>query len=741
MKHDDVKRETFPVLEMSCAACAVSVESVLKTRQGVHDVSVNFASQTATVSYNTAVVNPLALQETVRSAGYDLVVNVEDPQAAHEAAQQKHYQALVKRAIGALTLAVPVAILGMFFMDWKYSAHIAFVLSIPVVFYFGRTFFVHAWQQLQHGRANMDTLVALSSGIAFLFSAFNTFFPEYWHARGLHAHVYYEAADLIIGFISLGKMLEARAKARTSFALKKLMGLQPKTVRVVQNSNEKEIAVSALQIGDIIIVKPGDRIAVDGTVCQGESYVDESMISGEPVAVLRQPGDTVFAGTVNQRGTFRFEAQKVGHNTLLAQIVQRVQEAQGSKAPVQKLVDRIAGIFVPVVIGMALLTFLIWIIFGGEHAVTHAVLTSVSVLVIACPCALGLATPMAIMVGIGKGAEHNILIRDAESLERAHRVTAVVLDKTGTITEGKPAVSGIRWKEGSPANSLDAILLTLEQQSEHPLAGAVVTYMQTLGVTQTRIPDTFESITGRGIVGRIDNQTYYVGNAALLREHNITIAPALTGQAQTWQADGATAIFFADTATAHAVVAVSDTIRRNAHAAITQLQRQGIEVYMLTGDTVDTARVVANKVGIKNYTGAARPADKAAFIRRLQQAKHVVAMVGDGINDSEALAQADVSIAMGKGSDLAMDVAKVTLMTSDLQHIPKMLKISGATVRGIRQNLFLAFVYNSIGIPIAAGLLYPVNGFLLDPMLASAAMALSSLSVVANSLRLRRTTL
>jgi len=740
MKRDELKKETFPVLEMSCAACAVSVESALRAREGVREASVNFASQTATVGYDAGVVSAGQLQEAVRAAGYDLVVGAEDPQAAQEVAQQEHYRALVKRAVGALVLSVPVAVLGMVFMDWRYSAYVSFVLSVPVVFYFGRSFFVHAWQQLKHGRANMDTLVALSSGIAFLFSAFNTFFAEFWHSRELHAHVYYEAADLIIGFISLGKMLEARARTQTSSALRKLMGLQPKTVWVIKDNLETEAQVAALQVKDIVVVKPGARIAVDGIVVQGESYVDESMISGEPVAVLRKVGDAVFAGTVNQRGSFRFEAQKVGRDTLLAQIVQRVQEAQGSKAPVQHLVDRIAGVFVPVVIGISILTFVVWMFFGGENAFTHALLTSVSVLVIACPCALGLATPMAVMVGIGKGAEHNILIRDAESLELAHRVTAVVLDKTGTITEGKPLVTDIHWRSEEAAR-LSAVLLGLEQLSEHPLAGAVAAYLREAGVNEVRIPQGFESITGRGVTGMVDGKKYYTGNEALLREKGVVIDTSLSVPAQRWQADGATVIYFADEYAAQAALAIADKVRGSSHAAIEALKRQGIAVYMLTGDNVDTARVVSGKVGIENYSGAVLPMEKAAFIRRLQDTGAVVAMVGDGINDSEALAQADVSMAMGKGSDLAMDVAKVTLMTSDLQYVPKVLQLSRSAVRGIRQNLFLAFIYNSIGIPIAAGVLYPWNGFLLDPMIASAAMALSSLSVVGNSLRLKRASL
>ncbi len=444
-KTSQIKRESFPVLEMTCAACAVSVESMLKATPGVKDAGVNFANQTAWVEYNNNLTSPHDLQKSVQSIGYDLVVDVADPQAVQEEAQHKYYTEIKNKTIWSSILALPVAIIGMFYMDMPYGNYISMILSAPVVFYFGRNFFVNAWKQAKYGKANMDTLVALSTGIAFLFSTFNTLFPGFWHARGVHAHVYFEAASVVIAFISLGKMLEERAKSNTSSAIKKLMGLQPKTVRVVVGEIESEVPVADVRVGDKILVRPGEKIPVDGTVVSGSSFVDESMISGEPLPVQKTEGQKVLGGTINQKGSFQFQAVKVGGDTMLAQIIEMVKQAQGSKAPVQKLVDKIAGIFVPVVIGIAILTFIIWMIFGGDNAFTHALLTSVTVLVIACPCALGLATPTAIMVGMGKGAENNILIKDAESLEIANKVNAVVLDKTGTITEGKLLVTDLIW--------------------------------------------------------------------------------------------------------------------------------------------------------------------------------------------------------------------------------------------------------------------------------------------------------
>jgi P-type Cu2+ transporter len=728
-------KQSFPVLEMTCAACAVSVESMLKTTAGVTAASVNYANQSAQVEYDASETNPSQLQNSIRAIGYDLVIDTEDPQTIKEEAQLRQYEEVKRRTIWSSILALPVFIIGMFFMDMPYGNYISMILTAPVVFYFGRNFFIHAWKQARFGKANMDTLVALSTGIAFLFSLFNTFFPEFWHRRGIHPHVYYEAAAVVIAFISLGKLLEEKAKSNTSSAIKKLMGLQPKTVRVLFEGTEAEWPIAVVKVGTIIIVRPGEKIPVDGVVTSGSSYVDESMISGEPVAVEKKVGEKVFAGTINQKGSFQFEAQKVGGDTILAHIIKMVQEAQGSKAPVQKLVDKIAGIFVPVVIGISTLTFITWMLVGGEDAFTHALLTSVTVLVIACPCALGLATPTAIMVGVGKGAENNILIKDAESLELAHKVNAIILDKTGTITEGKPQVTQMAWLEGlANTDELKKILYAIENKSEHPLAEAISRYLQTASDIKV---DDFESITGKGVHARVGNQIYYVGNKKLVEESNCMGCADLDQMASLWSETANTVIWFADSRKVLAVIAIADKIKDSSKAAIASLQQKGIEVYMLTGDNPQTAKAVAHQVGLKHYKAEVLPSDKAEFVKQLQAEGKVVAMVGDGINDSQALAQADVSIAMGKGSDIAMDVAKMTLITSDLQSIPKALNLSTKTVRGIRQNLFWAFIYNVIGIPIAAGVLYPINGFLLDPMIAGAAMALSSVSVVSNSLRLK----
>lgn len=733
-------RANFPVLEMTCAACAISVESMLKATPGVASASVNFANQTALVEYDPAAARPADLRQAVQSIGYDLVVDVEDPQAVQEEAKQKQLRGIRLQTLWSAALSVPVVIIGMFFMDMPFGTYISMLLSAPVVFWFGRSFFIHAWKQARYGKANMDTLVALSTGIAFLFSVFNTFFPEFWHQRGLHAHVYYEAAAVVITFISLGKWLEERAKSSTSSAIRKLMGLQPKTVRIVKDGAEKEIPMADVKVGNEVIVRPGEKIPVDGTVSSGVSFVDESMISGEPIPVEKKSGDRVFAGTINQKGSFRFEATKVGADTLLAQIIRMVQDAQGSKAPVQQLVDKIAGIFVPVVIGIAILTFAAWMVFGGADAFTHALLTSITVLVIACPCALGLATPTAIMVGIGKGAEHNILIKDAESLELGRKVNAMVLDKTGTITEGKPVVTELQWLVSGATVEYQNILFSMELQSEHPLAQAVVDKLRGEGSRSVAV-DEFSSVTGKGVVARAAGVTYRIGNRDLLADAGVMLSPEQLQQVSSWEDRASTIVFFADETRALAMMAIADRIKPTSAAAVRALHALGIEVHLLTGDQEKAAAAVARETGINHVRSGVLPTEKLDYVKALQAQGKVVAMVGDGINDSQALAQADVSIAMGHGSDIAMDVAKMTLITSDLMAIPKALKLSAKTVAGIRQNLFWAFIYNLIGIPVAAGLLYPINGFLLDPMIAGAAMALSSVSVVSNSLRLKFTSL
>lgn len=736
---------SLPVLGMSCAACAVSVESIISAQEGVTQAEVNYATQKVKVSYDPAVTGPAKFQKAVQSIGYDLITDTDIEKGDEKQAevQAHHYKMLKKRTIAAAILTIPVVVTGMFLMDLPYANYIMLVLTAPVVFYFGKSFFVNAWKQAGHSKANMDTLVALSTGIAFIFSVFNTVYPEFWHSRGLHPHVYFEAAAVVIVFIMLGKLLEENAKSNTSGAIKKLIGLQPKTVLLITEKGELEIPVADVQKGDKLLVRSGEKIPVDGTLYEGSSYVDESMLSGEPVAVLKEQGSKVFAGTINQKGSFRFTADKVGSETMLAQIIQMVQDAQGSKAPVQKLVDKVAGIFVPVVIFIALLTLGIWILVDGQHAFTQGLLAMVTVLVIACPCALGLATPTAIMVGIGKGAESGILIKDAEALELGYKANAIVLDKTGTITAGKPVVTAIHWNKdlSEEEGLLEQIFAALEQSSEHPLAEAIYNELKAKGVKPVDIIN-FDSLTGMGVSGIYHGKKYIAGSHKAVKNQLSASglqdeAKGLLEQAKILQEQAQTVIYFADDSKVLAVVAIADQVKEGSAAAVTELKKLGITVYMLTGDNEQTAAAVAKQAGIDHYQAEVLPSDKAAFIEKLQQAGKVVAMVGDGINDSQALAQADVSIAMGKGSDIAIDVAKITLISSDLRQVPKALQLSRLTVKTIRQNLFWAFIYNLIGIPIAAGVLYPFNGFLLNPMIAGAAMALSSVSVVSNSLRLK----
>ena len=735
MTNKSIVQETFPVMGMSCASCSARVEKTLNRQPSVRRATVNYASATATVEYDSQNCSPEALQQAVQNAGYDLLIKQdENTPDKVEQAHDKKYRALKFRATWAIVLSVPVMVIGMFFMDMPYANLIMWLFSTPVVFWLGRSFFTSAWKQLKHGTANMDTLVANSTGIAYLFSLFNMLFPEFWLERGIHPHVYFEAASVIIAFILLGRLLEEKAKGNTSSAIRKLMGLQPQTVTVITGpSSEKVVPIEQIRPGDIILVKPGERIAVDGIVTEGSSYVDESMLSGEPVAVAKQKNAKVFAGTINQKGSFRFSAEKVGTDTLLAKIIHMVQDAQDSKAPVQQLADKIAGIFVPVIIGIAVLSFIAWMLLDGQNGFTHGLLALVTVLIIACPCALGLATPTAIMVGIGKGAERGILIKDAESLETAKKIDTVVLDKTGTVTEGKPVVGDLIWATQTAAH--ENIFYSLEKLSEHPLAEAVVRHLQNARDVSI---DNFESITGRGVKGESDGKTYYAGNRKLLEENRITVSRSLSDEAARLAADAQTVIWFADSENALAIAGITDQIKQSSIQAVSELQAAGIEVYMLTGDNEATAQEIARKAGILHYRAGMLPQDKAAFIGSLQKNGRKVAMAGDGINDSAALAQADLSIAMGGGSDIAMDVAKMTIISSDLTKIPEALKLSRLTVRTIRQNLFWAFIYNIIGVPVAAGVLYPVNGFLLNPMIAGAAMAFSSVSVVTNSLRLKR---
>ncbi|MDC0979738.1 heavy metal translocating P-type ATPase [Balneolaceae bacterium] len=761
-------KEAFPVIGMSCAACASSVESILSHTKGVQQAEVNFATELVWVEYEESL-SPEDLHEALKKVGYGLLWSTDDSgdelAEAQKKAHEEYYQQVKTRTIASILLSIPVVIIGMGFMDWQFGRWISLVLSLPVLFYYGRHFYVNAWKQAIHGQSNMDTLVALSTGIAFLFSLFNTLFPQVLLARGYEVYVYYEAAVVIIAFVSLGKWLEERAKSNTSSALKKLMGLQPKNVHIwmaknsadsssisdnfdVQQGEEQLIPLKWVKEGQIIIVRPGEHVPVDGQVIFGESYVDESMITGEPIGVLKKKGERVYAGTINQKGSFYFIAEKIGKQTYLSQIISRVQQAQGSKAPVQKLVDRIAGVFVPVVLGIAVLSMVVWMVVGGQEMVTQAILAAVAVLVIACPCALGLATPTAIMVGIGKGAEHQILIKDAQSLELAHKVDTVVLDKTGTLTQGRPALTDEKWfldgleKEQS---SVAAIIWAIEHQSEHPLSEAFLAHYQSdYNSSEDKIVLTrFESMTGKGVEAEDqEGNSYTLGSISYLRDRyknqwNAEVLSSQEDQFRQWEGQAKTVIGFVMNEELRALFALADPLKPTSKSSIEALHSQGLRVIMLSGDSSKTAEAVAKELGIEEVWAQMLPEQKADKIRALQAQGSIVAMVGDGINDSEALAAADVSVAMGQGSDIAMDVAKVTLISSDPGLLAKAFTLSHDTVRGIRQNLFWAFIYNIIGIPIAAGVLYPFNGFLLDPMIAGAAMAFSSVSVVTNSLRLK----
>ena len=729
------QHKNLPVLEMTCAGCATSVEKIVRNQPGVIQSSVNFASESLSVEYLPNMVTAADLQAAVQSMGYDLIIEEAGEESESlEDLQALKYARLQKRTLWAGLLTVPVVVIGMFFMHMPYANPIMWALTTPVLMWFGKDFFINAWKQARHGSANMDTLVALSTGVAYIFSAFNTVYPEYWTNQGLEAHVYFEAAAVIVTFILLGKLLEEKAKGNTSEALKKLIGLQPKHITVLDDdgSTQKEIAIQDVQKGQIVVVKPGEKIAVDGEVTSGSSYVDESMLSGEPLPVLKEEGGEVFAGTINQKGSFQFKALKVGSETMLANIIRMVRDAQGSKAPVQKLVDRISAVFVPSVMLIALLAFGTWMIWGGEDGFTQGLLAMITVLVIACPCALGLATPTAIMVGVGKGAEMGILIKDAESLERTQKVNAVVLDKTGTITEGKPQVVEEWWINDQQENK--QILYSMEKSSEHPLAEAVTAHYKDLD--SLKMQD-FDSITGKGISARYLDRDYFIGNGRFMEDQKLDVPSGISSRADAWSELGHTVIWFASEVEIMAIISIADKIKESSPEAIRQLHEAGIEVYMLTGDQEVTASVMAHQAGIKHYKAGVLPKEKAEFVKELQAKGKIVAMVGDGINDSAALAQADVSIAMGQGSDIAMDVAKMTIISSDLSKIPMAIKLSRQTVATVRQNLFWAFVYNIIGIPIAAGVLYPIIGFLLNPMIAGAAMALSSVSVVSNSLRLK----
>ncbi len=725
----------FPVSGMSCAVCASTVESTLKSVNGVKSASVNFATKTVQINYNSNVVSPINLKKAVIEFGYNLIIEPNSENTI-EIEQNNEIKKLTKNVIGSFVFSLPVFIMAMFFHHYYYLNWVMMILTLSVLLFFGKTFFINAYKQLRHGKANMDTLVAMSTGFSFLFSFLNTVYPQWLVNNGVEPHVYYESAAIIVSFILTGRLLESKSRQKTSAALKKLIGLQPKTIVIIDGEEEREIDIRVAEVGMLIKVRPGEKIPVDGILVSGQSFVDESTITGEPIPNEKIKGEKVFAGTVNQSGSFVFEATGVGSDTVLGQIINAVKHAQGSKAPVQNLADKIAGIFVPVVIGIALLTFVLWIFIGGFPYITYAVLSLVTVLVIACPCALGLATPTAIMVGIGKGAENGILIRDASSLENACKISVVVFDKTGTLTEGKPEVEEVIWENGFGSKNEIIAILSAESASEHPLAKAISQYFLKKEYKIEKITN-FKNNAGLGITADLFDLSIGIGSIKFLETLGMHPSKTIISESERLLKQGNTIVYAGIRDKIIAVFALTDKIKNNAINVITTLKEMRIKTILLTGDNIQTAKIVSEKLGLDDFEAALLPAQKSEYIAKLKQSGQIVAMVGDGINDAQALTEANISMAMGKGSDIAIDVADITLVASDPIKVAQAIKLSKFTIKAVRQNLFWAFVYNVIGIPVVAGILFPFFGYLLNPMIAGAAMALSSVSVITNSLRLR----
>lgn len=718
-------RNIYAVTGMACAACAGSVESMIASLPGVSSASVNYAGANVYVNYNPGIVSPADFVKAVESIGYELIIEEEDLSEKLSAIEHKHFRDLKRKLFVAVVFSVPVFILSMFHhihLDNKNWFLLA--LSIPVIAFSGSEFYLNAWKQTRHRMVNMDTLVALSTGIAFVFSALNTLVPDIFLKAGLQPHVYFESATVIITFILSGKFLEERSKSRASSVIRGLMNLQPKSLTLTRDGIEFELPLSMVTPGDQVMVRPGDRVPVDGKVISGDSYIDESMISGEPLPVFKTTGTTVFSGTLNKNGNLIISATKTGKNTLLAGIIAMVQEAQSGKPPIQKLADKIASVFVPVVLAIAVVTFVMWWLFGPDPAVTFAFLTTISVLIIACPCALGLATPTALMVGIGRGASQRILIRNPESLEIACKITAVIFDKTGTLTTGKPSVTKSVWF--SKDEKLKQLLFSIEKRSAHPLAQAIT---DLFGKIEMLPLENFEDIPGKGIRANYLGSSCLIGNKSFMDESRLEI-PAGNEESNS--------VFFAFNGKIIAAFSVEDTLREEAFEAVQKLKNEGVEIFMLTGDKESNAAEMAKKAGISKYFAGVLPADKNHFVSDLKRKGYKVAMVGDGINDSAALAEADLGIAMASGSDIAIESAGIILMHGDLRTVAQAIRLSKSTVKVIRQNFFWAFFYNIIAIPVAAGALYPLTGLLLSPMIAGAAMALSSVTVVLNSLRIKR---
>ncbi len=727
-------KDNYSVKGMTCAACASSLESYLKARDGVINVSVNYPNESVYIEFNQGKIGLSQIKKAANEIGYDVLIETEEE--ANKDLVLRLNKLRLKLGI-SVALTIPVFFISMFFKgSLPFENFILLFLSAPILFWSGSEFFIIAWKKARHLTTNMDTLVALSTGTAFIFSLFNTLYPNFLLSRGLAPHVYYESATVIITLILLGRFLEERAKFKTTGAIKKLMGIQSKSVNIIKNGKVLNIPIKDVKKAEIFIVKPGEKIPLDGYVINGSSYVDESMVTGEPIPSSKQKDDLVYAGTINKNGSLEVIVEKESGNTLLSQIIDLVKKAQASKPPVQKLVDKIASIFVPAVIFIAIAAAMIWYFVGPEPQFTYAFLVLITVLIIACPCALGLATPTALMVGIGKGAEMGILIKDARSLEIAHKINTLVLDKTGTITEGKPLVSKIYWSKQADAGQQRKIFAALENRSEHPLAKAIIQHLNT---DQWEIQDLeVKNIPGKGIIGKINGNRYFAGTRTLMNDYEIMVPADLVDVELKIKQNASTIVYFADHSFVLAILAIDDPLRKGVEKSIRDLSMNQIETIILSGDNERATARIAEKIGVHQYMGNILPDDKGKIVKNLREEGRIVAMVGDGINDSHALAEADIGMAMASGTDIAMESAGITLMNSDIQHIKQAILLSKETVKTINQNLFWAFLYNILALPIAAGILYPLNGFLLNPMIAGAAMAFSSVSVVTNSLRLRR---